>query len=430
MADQRPVLAMVLKGYPRISETFISNEIRLLEEMGLRIRIISMRRPRESFAHASVSRITAEVVYLPEMLSGHWGEFLRRNLRQLRARPAAYLKATARMLRQLIKTRRSASLKHLLQAGYLLQDPKSDPPAAHFHAHFAHSPGSVARYAAMLTGLPFSFTGHAKDVYTQNPASLAEKLRHAAFAVTCTGHNREYLERLAAGRTPVHLVYHGIDLSLFTPGPPPPLVSPFRILTVARLTAKKGLPTVIRALGLLAGQGLDFTFDLIGEGEDRQKLEALAGYSGLATRVRFHGAMPHEQVLDFYRTAHVFVLGCQVLPNGDRDGIPNVLVEAMAMGVPVAATHVSAIPELVEEGKTGLLVPPGDPEALARAVSRLLTDSGLRDRIIPAGRDKVRADFDNVVHTARLADIFREGAGNPPGMFAAAGSDAGGATRP
>ncbi|QLA17159.1 glycosyltransferase family 4 protein [Desulfolutivibrio sulfoxidireducens] len=418
MADDRPVLAMVLKGYPRISETFISNEIRLLEEMGLRIRIISMRRPRESFAHASVSRIKADVVYLPEMLTGHWGEFLRRNLRQLRARPVAYLKATARMLRQFVKTRRSASLKHLLQAGYLLQDPASDPPAAHFHAHFAHSPGSVARYAAMLTGLPFSFTGHAKDVYTQKPAALTEKIRHAAFAVTCTGHNRDYLERLAAGRTPVHLVYHGIDLSLFSPGPPPPLKPPYRILSVARLTAKKGLPTVLRALGLLAEMGLDFTCDVIGEGEDRQKLEALAGYCGISTRVFFHGAMPHEKVLDFYRAAHAFVLGCQVLPNGDRDGIPNVLVESMAMGVPVAATSVSAIPELVTEGETGLLVPPGDPEALAQAVHRLVTDAGLRGRIIPAAMEKVRRDFDNTVHTARLADIFRQRAGSPPGIFA------------
>jgi glycosyltransferase involved in cell wall biosynthesis len=429
MADTRPVLAMVLKGYPRISETFISNEIRLLEEMGLRIRIISMRKPRESFAHASVSRIKAEVVYLPEMLSGHWGEFLRRNLRQLREKPLAYLNAAARMLRQVARTRRSASLKHLLQAGYLLQDPKSDPPAAHFHAHFAHSPGSVARYAAMLTGLPYSFTGHAKDVYTQHPASLAEKLAHAAFAVTCTGHNRDYLERLAAGRTPVHLVYHGIDLSLFSPGPPPSLEPPFRIVSVARLTAKKGLPTVIRALAILNEQGLDFTFDLIGEGEDRQRLEALAGYSGIATKVRFHGAMPHERVLDFYRAAHVFVLGCQVLQNGDRDGIPNVLVEAMAMGVPVAATSVSAVPELVADGETGLLVPPADPEALAGAVYRLLTDAELRARIIPAAQAKVGRDFDNTVHTARLADIFREKAGSPPGLFADAWPD-GEAPRP
>jgi glycosyltransferase involved in cell wall biosynthesis len=419
MADDRPVLAMVLKGYPRISETFISNEIRLLEEMGLRIRIISMRKPRESFAHASVARIRADVVYLPETLAGHWGEFLRRNLRQFCEKPLAYLTAMARMLRQLARTRRSASLKHLLQAGYLLQDPMSQPPAAHFHAHFAHSPGSVARYAAMLAGLPYSFTGHAKDVYTQNPARLAEKLRHAAFAVTCTGHNRDYLERLAASRTPVHLVYHGIDLSLFTPGTPPPLAPPFRIVSVARLTAKKGLPTVIRALALLNEQGLDFTFDLIGAGEDRQKLEALAGYSGLATRVRFHGALPHENVLDFYRAAHVFVLGCQVLENGDRDGIPNVLVESMAMGVPVAATHVSAIPELVADGETGLLAPPGDPEALALAVHRLLTDDALRERIIPAALARVRRDFDNRAHTARLADIFRELAGSPPGVFAA-----------
>jgi glycosyltransferase involved in cell wall biosynthesis len=156
----------------------------------------------------------------------------------------------------------------------------------------------------------------------------------------------------------------------------------------------------------------------VGEGEDRQKLEALAGYCGISTRVRLHGALPHERVLDFYRAAHAFVLGCQVLPNGDRDGIPNVLVEGMAMGVPVAATSVSAIPELVADGETGLLVPPGDPEALARAVHRLLTDAGLRERIIPAALAKVRRDFDNTAHTARLADIFRERAGSPPGIFA------------
>jgi glycosyltransferase involved in cell wall biosynthesis len=414
----RPVLVMVLKGYPRISETFISNEILLLESLGFTVRIVSMRQPREDFSHASVGRIRAEVVYLPEAILPALGRLAAANLRALAAYPRGYLRAAGLMLRHFFQSPKSATLKHLLQAGLLCQDALRPGESPHLHAHFAHSPTSVAMYAGLISGAPVSFTGHAKDVWTQNPDRLAEKIGRAAFVVTCTMANVAYLNKLSPNGAPVFGVYHGIDLRLFDGGPVRAADGPpYRLLTVARLTAKKGLDTVLDALAVLAGQGVDFTYDLVGAGEDREALAGQAARLGIADRVRFHGALPHEQVLDLYRLAHAFVLGCRVLPNGDRDGVPNVVVEAMAMGVPVAATDVSALPELARHEETALTCPPGKAKALAGNIARLLTDGPLRDRLTEAARAAVARDFDNAVNTRRLAAIFARYAGSPPGSF-------------
>lgn len=416
----KPVLVMVLKGYPRISETFISNEILLLESLGFTVRIVSMRQPREDFSHASVERIRAEVVYLPEYILPALGRLLSANLRTLIARPRGWLRAAGLMLRHCIASPKSATIKHLLQAGLLCREALRPGEAPHLHAHFAHSPTSVAMFAGLISGAPVSFTGHAKDVWTQDPGRLAEKIGRAAFVVTCTQANVAYLKKLSPNGTPVFGVYHGIDLSLFDGGGEHPAAGPpYRLLTVARLTAKKGLDTVLAALAVLAGQGIDFTYDLVGAGEDRQALAEQAARLGLADRVRFHGALPHEQVLDLYRAAHAFVVGCRVLPNGDRDGVPNVVVEAMAMGVPVAATDVSALPELARHETTALTCPPDDAPALAANLARLLTDAGLRARLTDAAREAVAREFDNAANTRRLAAIFAEHAGSPPGIFAA-----------
>lgn len=417
-AVKAPVLVMVLKGYPRISETFISNEILLLEAMGFKVRIASMRDPRETLRHASIYRIKADVVYLPEYIRPALAALLYENIRAALAAPAGYLRAARLMFRHFCRTGKSATIKHLLQAGFLCRRALAPGEPAHLHAHFAHSPTSVAVYAGLISGLPISFTGHAKDVWTQDPVRLAEKIGRAAFVVTCTKANADYLRRLSANRTPVFAVYHGIDLALFDgAGARPAPAPPWRILTVARLTAKKGLDTVLSALGRLAAAGVAFTYDLVGEGEDRAALAAKARKCGIADRVTFHGAMPHERVLDLYRQAHAFVLGCRVLPNGDRDGVPNVLVEAMAMGLPVAATAVSALPELVRHEETGLLCPPDDPAALAENIRRLLDDGPLRERLVAAGREAVARDFDNAANTRRLAGIFASHAGRPAGAF-------------
>jgi glycosyltransferase involved in cell wall biosynthesis len=266
-------------------------------------------------------------------------------------------------------------------------------------------------FTSILSGLPFSFTAHAKDIYTSDPRQLREKTALAKFVVTCTEYNRRYLLALCNGDPgAIHRIYHGIDTRLFSLSPDgiPKAEKPYRILTVARLIAKKGLPTVYRALKVLKDKGIAFKHTLIGDGEDREKILAVIKDLDLSAHTRWLGTQPHEVVRDYYKRAHLFVLGCEVAPNGDRDGIPNVLFESMAMGVPVVATNLSAIPELVETEKTGLLVDPGFPEKMAKAMLRMLTDADLRTRIIPAARQRVVQDFDNKPLIRDLAAVYRK----------------------
>jgi len=400
---------MVLKGYPRISETFISNEILLLEQLGFTVHIFSMRSPRENFSHQSIQKIRARADYLPETLLIPLPRFLYHNLLLFGQNPRIYLKTMKTALRRFRRTHRPATFKHFLQAGYLVQRLLPGSGVCHLHAHFAHSPASVALFSAQLSGLDFSFTAHAKDIYTSDQAQLREKLALAKFVVTCTEYNRRHLKNLADGDgAPIYRVYHGIDVGLFSrPSGVRSSVGPYRLLTVARMTAKKGLKTVYRSVRWLCDNGYNVRHTLIGDGEERGKTLAFIDSLALTDVASWCGTQPHEVVLDHYRQADVFMLGCEVAANGDRDGIPNVLLESMAMGVPVVATSISAIPELVQDGETGLLVPPGDPEKLARAVARLLTENRLREEIIRKARERVWQYFDNRHHIGQLADIYR-----------------------
>jgi glycosyltransferase involved in cell wall biosynthesis len=408
-ASPKPVLGMILKGYPRISEAFISNEILLLEKLGFSIRIFSMRHPRESFTHQSVKRIRAEADYLPHELLRFLPRLAYHNFLLALKTPRPYGRALRTAFARFLRSRKSATLKHLLQAGYLVHRYLPGRGVVHLHAHFAHSPSSVALFASELSGLPFSFTAHAKDIYTANPEKLREKMYRARFVVTCTEYNREYLAGLAPGEsTPIYRVYHGIDMDLFTADSEERRpTEPYRLLTVARLVPKKGLPTVYRALREVKDRGMRFRHDLIGDGEDRDSILELIRELGLENDCRWLGTLPHEKVLDRYRQADLFVLGCEIAPSGDRDGIPNVLIEAMAMGAPAVATRVSALPELIRDGETGLLVSPRQPDALADAMVRLLTDAGLRERMIPAAREFVKREFDNGRLIQDLAGIYR-----------------------
>jgi glycosyltransferase involved in cell wall biosynthesis len=402
---------MILKGYPRISETFISNEIYLLEKLGFSIHLFSMRQPRENFTHDSVKKIRARADYLPETLLRPLPRLIYHNSRLAAKKPKVYGAALKAAWRRFQRTRKSATIKHLLQAGYLVNHLLEASRATHLHAHFAHSPASVAMFASQLSGLPFSFTAHAKDIYTSNPAQLREKIDLARFVVTCTEYNRRYLLELADGnRTPIHRIYHGIDVELFSqkagseknPGPP------YHILTIARLTPKKGLPTIYKALKILHDRQIAFRHTHIGGGEDGDKIISLIRQLGLTSVTQLLGTRPHDVVLEHYKNADLFVLGCEVAPDGDRDGIPNVLMESMAMGVPVVATHISGIPELVENEKTGLLVPSGDPDELAGAMQRMLTDAQLRNRVVHAGRQRVVGDFDNRRLIEDLAQVYQK----------------------
>jgi len=397
MASKRPVLGMILKGYPRISESFISNEILLLERQGIRIHIFSMRHPRESFTHKSIQQIQAQVDYLPERILAALPQLFFYNLIQAVKAPGTYLGAMVTAFRRFVRTRKSATIKHLLQAGYLVQKLLPGSNVVHLHAHFAHSPTSVAMFASQLSGIDYSFTGHAKDIYTSHPIQLKEKITRARFVVTCTEYNRRHLMQILGNRrTAIYRIYHGIDLKLFSSrAKKPQTKQPYHLVTVARLVPKKGLPTVYRALQRLKQAGVEFEHILIGDGDDREKILKLIRDLDLSGACRWLGTLTHEQVLEHYRRSDLFVLGCEQAANGDQDGIPNVFVESLAMGLPVVATQLSAIPELIESGKTGLLVEPGNDADMVTAILNLLTDSALRIQVITAGKQRVQQMFNN-----------------------------------
>lgn len=411
--SKQKTLGMVLKGYPRISETFISNEIRLLEEMGFKIHIYSMRAPRENFSHESIKRIKARVTYLPESMIWGLPRLLYHNARLFLRMPGRYLDCLKIMKKRFrLAPKKHTWVKHMLQAGYIVQKSMLDDGVdlGHLHGHFAHTPTTVTMYAAFLAGVPFSFTAHAKDIYTQDPRRIADKVQRAKFVVTCTRYNEKYLREHVADGKPIHCVYHGINLDLFSPnGRPPEAKPPYHILTVARFVEKKGLDTVLEALARLRARGLDFRYTLVGEGKAKfnRKIKHLVHSLGLDDVTTLTGTITHDEVIKLLGDTDCFTLGCREAKDGDRDGIPNVVAEAMATGVPVAATDVSGVPELVTHERTGLLCPSNDPERLAEIIHRAVTDDALRRTLIPAAVERAHQVFNNKKLIRELGEIYK-----------------------
>jgi glycosyltransferase involved in cell wall biosynthesis len=275
----------------------------------------------------------------------------------------------------------------------------------HLHAHFVHSPGAVAFFAHLGGGLPFSLTAHAKDLYTTLPRNLRIRADAAEFLVTCTAANAGYLcsivSQPAAQR--IHVLHHGVDLETFVPGT---RSSAPRVLSVGRLVPKKGFADVIAALELLNQKGIRFQAEIFGGGPLHDDLVKQAGSAAIGDLVRFHGARTQDAIISAYQRARLFVLAPVVTDSGDRDGIPNVLVEAMACGLPVVSTRVSGIPELITDDVDGILVDPHDPAALAHAMARILTDPALAARLGGAARRTVEQRFDIRTATNRLCGLF------------------------
>jgi glycosyltransferase involved in cell wall biosynthesis len=405
----KPVLGYILKGYPRISETFISNEILLLEKMGFTLRLFPMRKPRENFCHASVKKIQARVDYLPTELFENFSTLLYHNIFLAVQKPANFLRALASCRESTEGRGNLASLKHLFQGGYLAHAfLTEDANIVHLHGHFAHSPTSVTLFSSLLSGIPFSFTAHAKDIYTSAEKKLKRKIEQAEFVTTCTAYNEKYLKNIAGdSSTPIFRIYHGIDISLFRQTEARvKTIPPFQLMTVARMTEKKGLPVLYEALKILKNRGVEFQHTLIGDGDDRKKILNLISALDLNSCCRWLGTRTHEEVIGQFAESDAFVLPCKIAGNGDRDGIPNVLVESLAMGVPALSTDISAIPEILLHEKTGLTVPSSRPDLLAEAIKRILTDTGLRETLIRNGRKFVEMEFNNKTWVEKLGKTF------------------------
>jgi len=300
--------------------------------------------------------------------------------------------------------------RNFLQGGYLA-DLLFDEPVAHLHAHLASAPASVTMLAHHLTGIPYTFTAHAKDIYFDaQPALMRAKMMHAKGVVTVSEYNRRHLISLLepAARNKVLCVYNGADLSQYKYRPSGEKRTGFPVvLSVARLIEKKGLGDLICACHILRQRGRAFRVEIIGKGPLRRALEARATELGIRDRVKFLGPQPQEFVRQAYERAAIFALPCVVTAGGDRDGIPTVLLEAMASGVPVVSTTVSGIPELVESGCDGLLVPPGNPAMLADALDQILLDPNLGANLARAGRAKVSQRFSVDSSAAQLVRLFQ-----------------------
>jgi glycosyltransferase involved in cell wall biosynthesis len=401
-------VAFVLKGYPRLSETFIAQEIAALEKRGLDIAIVSLRHPSDRARHPVHDRIRAPVLYLPEYLRDEPRRLLA-GWRQSRSLPG-YGAARRAWLADLARDPTPNRARRWGQALVLAAELPSE--IGHLHAHFLHTPASVARYAAMIRGLGWSVSAHAKDIWTIPDWEKRGKLASCAWAVTCTSDGREHLAALAPSPEIVSLAYHGLDFDRFPPSHraveaenDSGSVRPVVILSVGRAVAKKGYDDLLEALALLP-PGLGWRFVHIGGGALADRLKRQAVRLGIAERIEWRGARAQPDVLAAYREADLFVLAAKVTRDGDRDGLPNVLMEAQSQGLACIATRLPGIAELIEDGATGILVPPCDPPALAEVLAALIRDPARRARLAAAGEARVRRDFDMRCGIDRLAALF------------------------
>ena len=400
-------VAFVLKGYPRLSETFIAQEIAALERRGLDILIVSLRHPTDGRVHPVHGEIRAQVLYLPEYLFQEPVRVVRAWLGQ--RKNGNYRETLKTWLRDLARDPTPNRIRRFGQALVLAAELPSD--VRHLHAHFLHTPSSVTRYAAMLRGLAWTGSAHAKDIWTLPDWEKREKLASCAWLVTCTSANHAHLAALApAGR--VELVYHGLDLARFSSAAKSGIDNkgvnadrPVNILSVSRLVEKKGADILLEALALLPAR-LHWRLVHAGGGPLGKKLRRRARALGLEERIRWRGLLTQEELLVEYRAADLFALASRVARDGDRDGLPNVLAEAQSQGVACVSTRVSGIPELIEDGGTGILVEPESPEALARALEKLIGDPALRRRYAEAGRRRVEEMFSLHANIGRLARRF------------------------
>lgn len=403
MAPNLGRVAFVLKGYPRLSETFIAQEIAALERRGLRILIVSLRHPTDARRHPVHDEIRAALLYLPEYL---YQEPLRVFRAWSRSRKSKnYKEARNTWLRDLARDPTPNRIRRFGQALVLAHELPDD--VRHLHAHFLHTPASVTRYAALLKGFAWTGSAHAKDIWTTPEWEKREKLASCEWLVTCTAVNHAHLSALAPpGR--VELVYHGLDLSRFPPFDKKSSSNahqPVVILSVGRLVEKKGTDVLLDALARLPPEQ-KWRLVHVGGGPLKDKLERRARVLGIAGRIEWRGARTQTELLAEYRAADLFALASRVARDGDRDGLPNVLAEAQSQGLACVATRVSGIPELIEHGTTGLLVAPEATEELAHALEILIRDPAQRRALGEAGRQRVAERFSLESSIASLARKF------------------------
>jgi glycosyltransferase involved in cell wall biosynthesis len=410
MTAGSPALAVVVKGYPRLSETFVARELEALERRGLAFSLHALRKPARDAALVDY-RLAARCHYLPEYLHDE-------PLRVMRALRAAmhlegFGRARAVFKSDLAQDWSRARVRRFGQACVLAA--QLGPGVRHIHCHFAHSPASVTRYASLMLGIGYSISAHAKDVWTDPAWDLKAKIEGARFVVTCNSAARARLLSLGALRG-VELVHHGVDPSIIS-GHALPMVNdgsdpsaPVRLLAVARAVEKKGLGQLLDSVALMKGR-IALRVEHYGDGPLLGQLRQQVVDCGLADLVTLHGARPHRDILDAMDCADLFVFPADIGPDGDRDGIPNALLEANARGLCVVAGDAGGVRDAVEDGVSGALVLRGNAEALAGRIEELGRNPAERCRLATNALTLNARLFDGETGHDRLAGLLRHAAG-------------------
>ena len=414
--QHRTHVAYILRSYPRLSQTFVLQEIWALEQLGVPLHIFAMTNPHESMVQTQVAEIQAPVDYLDVRQQPAWRQGVLSHLQCFARAPLRYTKTLWYVWRHTecdegYTTTSRSTCFHL--AVYLTQrlrqvQQTTGQAIEHLHAHFAHDPTLIAQLVHFLTGLPFSFTAHARDLYQIPQEALVERLHSAQLVVTCCGANLDYIKTVAppTQQPPIYLIHHGVNLAMFQPAAPPVVGAVPRILSVGRLVTKKGFADLLAACALLQAADQPFQCLIFGEGPLYAELLAQIDQLGLNGTVQLLGACTQQALVPMLQQADIFALTPCVTDDGDRDGVPNVLVEAMACALPVVSTGVGGIPELVTHEVNGLLAAPHDVTAIAAHLAALLTDATRRQQLGQAARQTVTEHFDLAKAARRLATLF------------------------
>ncbi|MBI4782985.1 MAG: glycosyltransferase family 4 protein [Oscillatoriophycideae cyanobacterium NC_groundwater_1537_Pr4_S-0.65um_50_18] len=407
-------VAYVLKRYPRYSETFVVNEILAHEAAGLEIEIFALRPPCDTHFQNTISQVRAPVTYIQRPTQGRVSP----SLNSLAPTAASYfwaeLQEASRVIPEFwnrLAIAQGEPASTVYQAAWLAREIRLRS-LDHLHAHFGTVATSVARLASHFSGVPYTFTAHAKDIFHDSvePQDMQRKLRDAATVVTVSDYNLRYLQQTygaAVSNTPekIQRVYNGLDLAQL-PYRSPLDSHPPTILSVGRFVEKKGLPDLVDACALLQQQGCEFSCQLVGTGPLEAALQQQIQRLGLQSTVEIIGPRPQNEVFRLFQQATVVAAPYVIGTDGNRDGLPTVLLEAMALGTPCVATDVTGIPELIRHEQTGLIVPQHHPKKLAIALKRLLLDVDLRQVLAAQARQLIEAEFDIHRNTVALRSLF------------------------
>jgi glycosyltransferase involved in cell wall biosynthesis len=398
-----PRVAYILLWFPEPSQTFVLEEVNTLVRLGLEVRVYTLYGPRPATRIAGMAAARAPVSHLGLAAAG-------KLLQDLMNAGRNWGPGAGRFLRQVL-WRRWRSLETAGEAvwatvaGVHLAQQFQNEGIRHIHAPWADGPATAAWVASQLSGIPFSFSARARDLHPPDGA-LLEKLAAASLVRTNTRANERYLADLAPEQAvKIVNIYNGAALAP-RPAPAHSWQPPWRLLALGRLVPKKGYDVLLAACRLLAREGFGFHLTLAGDGPERRRLEGLVQDYGLQEMVTLAGFVPHREVPRLFMEADIFLMPSLITPSGDRDGIPNVVLEALLHEVPVVATEVSGLPEVVRPGETGWLTPPADPEHLAAAVREAGADPAEARRRALAGRDLVVKEFDSVRNYTRLKALF------------------------